>query len=119
MLEYFYLILACIISIELFIRFQVFSNITELLTIYRKLFHIIAKSKSSSHWKEKIVPAYSFILLKKSFYIFSIFTMIVLFVFFLVLISDSLSELIFSSKGIILSIVFTMVYLKLKKIINE
>jgi len=112
--EYLYLVVACVLSIELFLRLKFMSYIHSIARNSNKVFRIIISSNISDHWKEKMVPIYAFILLKNSLSILGIlFLIILVFSAFIVLTSKFL-PLILSVTGIVVSIVISFTYLKLR-----
>ena len=114
MLDYIYLIVACIFSIELLIRLQLMSYVNSAVKISRKVLHIIITSRISDHWKEKMVPAYAFILLKNSLLILGILFLIILVFSFFMLLSSKFLVLLLSVTGIATSIIISLTYLKLR-----
>jgi fumarate reductase subunit C len=119
-MEYVYLVVACVLSIELLLRLKFMSYVNSIGRNSNKAFHVIMASNISDHWKEKMVPTYAFILLKNSLSILGIFFLIILvFSAFLVLSSKFLIVFL-SFTGITISILISVVYLKLRIIfLNE
>ena len=114
MSDYLYLVIACILSIELFIRLKFMSYVNSIGRNSNKVFHVIISSNISDYWKEKMVPVYAFILLKNSLLILGIlFLIILVFTAFIVLYSKFLA-LLLSITGIVMSIVISLIYLKLR-----
>ena len=113
-LDYVYLIVACIISIELLIRLNLISNVNSVVKISRKVLHIIITSRISDHWKERMVPAYAFILLKNSLLILGILLLIILVFSAFIVLSSKFLALILSVTGVATSIVISLTYLKLR-----
>ena len=72
MVEYVYLVVACVLSIELFLRLKFMSYVKSIGRNSNKVFRVIISSNISDHWKEKMVPVYAFILLKNSLLILGI-----------------------------------------------
>ena len=120
MLDYIYLIVACIFSIELLIRLQLMSYVNSAVKISRKVLHIIITSRISDHWKEKMVPVYAFILLKNSLLILGILFLIILVFSLFIVLSSTFLALLISITGVAMSIVISFTYLKLRVIfLNE
>ena len=120
MLNYLYLIVACVISIELLIRLNLMSYVNSVVKISRKVLHIIVTSRISDHWKEKMVPVYAFILLKNSLLILGILFLIILVFSSFIVLSSKFLALILSITGVAMSIVISFTYLKLRVIfLNE
>ena len=114
MVNYVYLVVACVLSIELFLRLKFISYVNSIVRNTNKVFHVIISSNISDHWKEKMVPIYAFILLKNSLLILGIlFLIILVFSAFIVLSSKFLTFLL-SVTGVATSIVISFTYLKLR-----
>jgi hypothetical protein len=120
MLDYFYLIIACVLSIELFIRLKFMSYVNSIVNNTNKVFRVIISSNISDHWKEKMVPVYAFILLKNSLSILGILFFIILVFSAFIVLSSKFLALILSVTGVATSIVISLTYLKLRVILfNE
>ncbi len=120
MLDYLYLIIACVLSIELFIRLKFIFYVNSIFKNTNKVFHLIISSNISDHWKEKIVPEYAFILLKNSLLILGILFLIILVFTFFTMLSSKFLILILSITGVAISVFISFVYLKLRIILlNE
>ena len=115
MLDYLYLVIACVLSIELFLRLKFMSYVNSIYKNSNKVFRVIISSNISDHWKEKMVPVYAFILLKNSLSILGIlFLIILVFSAFVVLSSSKFLTLILSITGVAMSIIISFIYLKLR-----
>ena len=120
MLDYFYLVIACVFSIELFIRLKCMSYVNSIGRNSNKVFHVIISSNISDYWKEKMVPVYAFILLKNSLLILGILFFIILVFSLFIVLSSKFLTLILSITGVAMSIVISFTYLKLRVILfNE
>ena len=120
MSNYLYLIIACILSIELFLRLKFMSYVNSIVKNTNKVFRVIISSNISDHWKEKMVPVYAFILLKNSLAILGILLLIILVFSAFIFLSSKFLILILSVTGIAMSIVISFTYLKLRVIfLNE
>jgi hypothetical protein len=120
MSDYFYLIIACVLSIELFLRLKFMSYVNSIFKNTKKVFRIIISSNISDHWKEKTVPIYAFILLKNSLFILGILFLIILVFSMFVVLSSKFLVLILSITGVAMSIIISFTYLKLRVIfLNE
>ena len=114
MLDYVYLLVACVLSIELLLRLKFMSYVNSIFRNTNKVFRVIISSNISDHWKEKMVPVYAYILLKNSLLILGIlFLIIIIFSAFMVLSSKFLT-LLLSVSGVATSIVISFAYLKLR-----
>ena len=116
MMDYVYLIFACVLSIELFLRLKFISYVNSILKNTNKVFRVIISSNISDHWKEKMVPTYAFILLKNSLSILGILFLIILVFSAFVVLSSKFLTLILSITGTAMSIVISFTYLKLRVI---
>ena len=114
MLDYLYLVIACVLCIELFLRLKFISYVNSILKNTNKVFHIIISSNISDHWKEKMVPKYAFILLKNSLLILGILFLIILVFSAFIVLSSKFLTLILSVTGVATSIVISLTYLKLR-----
>ena len=114
MSDYLYLVIACILSIELFLRLKFMSYVNSIVKNMNKVFRIIISSNISDHWKEKMVPKYAFILLKNSLLILGILFLIILMFSAFIVISSKFLTLILSITGIAMSIFISFIYLKLR-----
>ena len=120
MLDYLYLIIACVLSIELFLRLKFMFYVNSIGKNTNKVFRIIISSNISDHWKEKMVPVYAFILLKNSLLILGILFLIILVFSAFILLSSNFLALILSITGIVISMFISFTYLKLRLILfNE
>ena len=120
MVDYVYLVVACVLSIELFLRLKFMSYVHSIFKNTNKVFRVIISSNISDHWKEKMVPVYAFILLKNSLLILGILFLIILVFSAFVVLSSKFLTLILSITGVAISIFISFVYLKLRVIfLNE
>ena len=120
MLDYLYLVIACILSIELFLRLKFMSYVNSIVKNMNKVFRVIISSNISDHWKEKMVPVYAFILLKNSLLILGILFLIILVFSAFIVLSSKFLTLLLSIIGVAMSIVISFTYLKLRVIfLNE
>jgi hypothetical protein len=113
-MDYIYLVVACVLSIELFLRLKFMSYVNSIGRNSNKVFRIIISSNISDHWKEKMVPKYAFILLKNSLLILGILFLIILMFSAFIVLSSKFLALLLSFKGIVASIVISLTYLKLR-----
>ena len=120
MLDYVYLVVACFLSIELFLRLKFMSHVNSIARNTNKVFRVIISSNISDHWKERMVPVYAFILLKNSLLILGILFLIILVFSTFIVLSSKFLPLILSVTGVTMSIVISFTYLKLRVIfLNE
>ena len=114
MVDYLYLVVACVLSIELFLRLKFMSYVNSIAKNSNKVFHVIISSNISDHWKEKMVPVYAFILLKNSLLILGILFLIILVFSAFIVLSSKFLTLLLSVAGVATSIVISFTYLKLR-----
>ena len=120
MLDYLYLVIACVLSIELFLRLKFMSYVNLIIRNTNKVFRVIISSNIRDHWKEKMVPVYAFILLKNSLSVLGILFFIILVFSAFIVLSSKFLTLILSITGIAMSIVISFTYLILRVIfLNE
>ena len=120
MLDYLYLVVVCVLSIELFLRLKFISYVNSILKNTNKVFRVIISSNISDHWKEKMVPTYAFILLKNSLSILGILFLIILVFSAFIVLSSKFLTLLLSVTGVVTSIFISFIYLKLRIIfLNE
>ncbi len=74
MLEWFLVFIATVLAVEIFLQTSLKKNIRELLRYTKRSGAVIASKKISDHWKEKVLPKYSLLILLNSlallFYLF-------------------------------------------------
>lgn len=113
---HFLLLLVCILSVEVFIRFNFLSLLGSILKVTKKVTYVIPNINISDHWKEKAIPAYALRIMKYSLQIL----LILLFIVSLFLIADyffnDFLAFTFSLIGIIESMVFAFGYTYLRKL---
>ena len=109
------LLLVCILSVEVFIRFNFLSLLDSMLKVTKRVTYVISQDKISDHWKEKVVPAYALRMMKYSLQIL----LILLLILSLFLIADfffnDFLALTLSLIGIVESLVFAFGYVFLRK----
>ncbi len=112
---HFLLLLVCILSVEVFIRFNFLLILDSILKVTKKVTYVISQDKISDHWKEKVVPAYALRMMKYSLQIL----LILLLILSLFLIADfffnDFLALTLSLIGIVESLVFAFGYVFLRK----
>lgn len=114
-----FLLIICILSVEIFIRLNFFSHMELIYKFVKKVTYIIPKNNISDNWKEKIIPLYSLKIMRHSLQILFIISLV--FILFLVVdffINDFFTHTI-SLFGIIESIVFAIGYLYFRKSLIE
>ena len=76
------LLIACILSVEVFIRSNFLSTLDSIYKVTKKVMHVLSQKNISDHWKEKIIPAYALSIMKYSIQI--VFIVFLIFSFFIV-----------------------------------
>ncbi|MDA9330971.1 hypothetical protein N9Q75_00690 [Gammaproteobacteria bacterium] len=109
------LLIVCILSLEIFIRFNFLLVLDSILKVTKKVTYVISQDNISDHWKERVVPVYALRIMKYSLQIL----LILLFIFFIFIIADyffnNLIGLMLSFIGITESMVFAFGYAFLRK----
>ena len=117
MLVHIVLVICCIISVEWTFKSNFKLILNSLTIISRKVFKVLKSKSISDCWKEKVIPFYAISMFKYSIKSFCIlFLIIIIFSLPSFLIDDFIYHSI-SIFGIIESIVFCAVYLKIRKIV--
>ena len=116
MLNHLYLFSACIFSVELFLKLNLFTKIKSLAKNGKKVFHIILTPNISDHWKENMVPIYALILFKNSIYILVVFFSISCLLIELTFLSNHFLTFLLSFSAFIESIIISCLYLRLKNL---
>lgn len=109
------LLLICILSVEVFIALNFLSLLGSILTVTKKVVHIIPQKNISDHWKEKVIPTYALIIIKHCLQILLIVLLILsLFIVAVFFLNDLLAYTL-SLIGIIESIFFALGYTYFRK----
>ena len=110
------LLLVCILSVEVFIRFNFLSLLDSMLKVIKKVTYVISQDKISDHWKEKVVPAYALRIMKYSLQILLILLLIMTLFFIADYFFNDFLALTLSLIGIIESMVFAFGYVYLRRL---
>ncbi len=116
-MNYFLLILNLIIILELLKILNYLKYIDSLFKLTKKSILIISKKNISDHWKEKIIPHYSFLMIRSSFRMMLIFCLAFSSAILSSLIFNDFQRFLFSINGIISSTLFGFLYIYIKKLI--
>tara|TARA_Y100000996_G_C22265395_1_gene537698 strand:+ start:152 stop:508 length:357 start_codon:yes stop_codon:yes gene_type:complete len=112
---HFVLLLVCIISVEVSLRFHFFSIFNSIHEVVKKVIYVIPKENISDHWKEIVIPAYALKIMNLSLKIL----LIIIFILSLFIISDILLigfiSFTVSFIGIIESLFFAIGYIIFRK----
>ena len=110
-----FLLLVCILSVEVFIRLNFLSHLDSIIKVTKKVTYIIPKSNISDHWKEKVIPAYALRIMKYSLQILLILLIIISLFFIADFFFNDFLAFAFSLIGIIESMAFAFGYVYLRK----
>jgi hypothetical protein len=116
-----YLFLICILSVEIILRFSLLERLRDINLFSKKIFQVLTSKNISDHWKEIIIPAYSLSMMRFSLSIL-VTLLIVIFLFLIMnFIFEGFLAHLFSTYGIIESMLMSSFYLFLKSrlIANE
>ena len=111
-----FLLLVCILSVEVFIKLNFLSHLDSILKVTKRVTYVIPKSNISDHWKEKIIPAYALKIMKYSLQILLILLVIISLFFILDYFFNDFLAFTFSWIGIIESMVFAFGYIYLRRL---
>ena len=112
---HFLLLLVCILSVEVFIRFNFLSLLDSMLKVTKKVTYVIPQNNISDHWKEKVIPAYALRIMKYSLQILLILLLIMSLFFIADYFFNDFLALTLSLIGILESLVFAFGYVFLRK----
>ena len=111
------LLVVCLLSVEIFIRFNYIALINSTIKTIKKATYIILNKNISDHWKENIIPKYSLQMMKYSLKML----LIVFLISFIFIIAENLFSgflaFTFSWNGIIESILIAFIYAYIRKLI--
>lgn len=111
-----FLLLVCILSVEVFIKLNFLSHLDSILKVTKKVTYVIPQSSISDHWKEKVIPIYALRIMKYSLQILMILLLILSFFFIADLFYNNFLAFTISLIGIIESMVFAFGYVFLRKL---
>ena len=112
---HFVLLLVCVLSVEVFIRFNFLLILDSILKVIRKVIYVIPQDNISDHWKEKVVPAYALMMMKYSLQILLILLLILSLFYVADYFFNGFLLITLSFFGIIESTVFAFGYAYLRK----
>ena len=103
---------SCILSVEIFTRTKFLKHLNSVILSIKKITLLIFNKKISDHWKEKVIPVYSFIMMIASIKMLLILILIIsnflLFEYLYVGVLNFLLSII----GILESLLIVYVYIK-------
>ena len=112
---HFVLLLVCVLSAEVFIRFNFLLILDLILKVIRKVIYVIPQDNISDHWKEKVIPAYALRMMKYSLQILLILLLILSLFYVADYFFNGFLLITLSFFGIIESTVFAFGYAYLRK----
>ena len=118
-MNYFILFFIMIISAEIIINSNYILLLNLLIKLNKSAIKVILYKKASDHWKEKIIPEYSLRIMRISLSMLLIFLVIILLFLITSILFNNFLAFIFSPRGIISSILFSFIYLYLKRLIKK
>jgi hypothetical protein len=110
------LLLLCIVSIEVLVRFHFLFALDSILKVIKKIIYVIPQDSISDHWKETVIPAYALRMMKCSLQILLILLLILSIFFVAGYFFDDFLALTLSFFGIIESMLFAFGYLYLRRV---
>ena len=113
---HFFLLLVCILSIEVIIRLDFLSLLDLILRVANKVTNVFSKKNVSDHWKEKAILAYAFRIMKYSLQILLILILILSIFAIVELFFNNFLEFTLSLFGILESLIFVFGYAYLRKL---
>lgn len=111
--------LVCILTFELFLRFDLQNLLIAYFKTIRKIVHILFEKKISDHWKQMVIPSYALKLMKFSMKILLLFIWIIFFIFLIDLYQTNFLQFLFSLNGILESMIFLFVYSRFRGLLFE
>ena len=111
------MLIVCIASIEVFNKLKFLLVLDSLITVTKKVIHVIPLNNVSDHWKEKVIPSYALSLMKYSFQMLVIFLLVISFFMAAVYLGNDFLAFTLSLIGIIESLVFVFGYVYLRKLL--
>ena len=114
-MNYLLLIFVVIISIKIIQKSKYFFLINSLILLIKKATKVILNNKISDHWKEKIIPEYSYRMISLSLPIMLIILIIFSVIFLADKFHDDFLNFIISFKGIVRSLLVAVAYLYIHK----
>ncbi len=117
-MEHFILLIVCYIALYIFNTFKFIKLANELVLKYKSTFKLINNKKISDHWKEMVLPIYSYNLILLSIKILLILSLILIIFFLASLIHSNFLKLSLSFFGIVESVIFVIAILKIRSFFN-
>lgn len=115
---HFILFLLCILSVEIFQRAKLLDLIGNITLTARKVSRLIPNERVSDHWKELLIPYYALIIMTCSIKILFLLLSVILIFGLTDYFIDEFLNYILSLWGIIESLIFVYLFIKIKKFIK-
>ena len=115
-MNYLILFLIIVISSEFIIKTRYIFLFNSLIKLIKNANKVIIKKNISDHWKEKVIPEYSYQMMKVSLFMLLIMGGILSLIFIIGFLYNDFTEFIFTVRGLAFSILFTFFYIYLKNV---
>jgi len=113
------LISAVVCAVEVALRLPLASLLDRFLPTLASISHVLMSKKISDHWKEKALLAYSKTLLilslRFAFCLLWILAPLIVMAVFGMMLGSPVADLLISTNGIVVSLVFALVYIRVRK----
>lgn len=109
------LLFICILSVEVFHRFNFLANLNSIVNITKKVADTLASKNISDHWKEIVIPVYALKIMKHSCQMLLILLCIISLLITADLLLIGFIAFTLSFSGVLASAVFTSGYVSLRK----
>ena len=118
MINLFFLTISIIFIIEIIKFFEIFKTARLNIETSKNIFKVLKSNHLSDTESEELILKYAKTMFLNSIKIFTVFLIILVEIILLNKISSSFLEFLFSFYGICVTIIFSLFYIYLKKIIN-
>ena len=114
-MKHWILLVICISSVEILIRSNYISSINLTIKVGKQAIRTILNKSISDHWKENVIPLYSFRIIRSSLRVVSILLSILLLFIIGEYLLNGLLSFAFSSIGILETLLFALGYIYFRK----
>ena len=111
MLNYIFLSLTCVISIEIIIKCNLISSVNLIFAIALKIKKLIFSKNISDHWKEQILPAYALQIMRYSLKVLCIFIFTITCILSIDAVLNGFLIFLSSTTGVSASIIISIAYI--------
>jgi hypothetical protein len=108
------LVAACILGVEVFVRSGFTGRVRRMGETAGKVARLIPEKRISDHWKEKMVPAYAFAIMRASLWMLAVLLSVIAVFLALSLVSDGFLPWLMSVGGILESLAVAVVYVQVR-----